>query len=158
MICLIAAIARNGVIGSAGKIPWHLPADLQRFKVLTMGHILIMGKKTHESIGRVLPGRLTVVVTRGYVEQCLVARSVAEAIGKAKAQPSTQIFICGGAEVYREALPLVDRMYLTQVHADFDGDVRFPKWNRSVFDLQDNEHRQDIDQNICFSFQTWNRR
>jgi len=128
IISLVVAMARNRVIGRAGTIPWDLPADRRRFRELTMGHSLIMGRKTFESIGRPLPGRETIVVTRqaGYrAAGCLVAHSLAEAL--AQARGSDEVFVCGGGELYREALPLAGRLYLTLLAAEVEGDTFFPE-------------------------------
>jgi dihydrofolate reductase len=126
-ISLIVAMSRNRVIGANGKIPWHLPGELKLFKDLTMGHHLIMGRKTWESIGRLLPGRSTVIVTRqpGYgVPGATVAHTLQEAI--AACRGDEEIFVIGGAEVFREALPLADRVYLTTVDAEVAGDTFMP--------------------------------
>jgi dihydrofolate reductase len=126
-LSLIVAMSRNRVIGANGKIPWHLPGELKLFKDLTMGHHIIMGRKTWESIGRLLPGRTTVVVTRqrGYeVPGATVAHSVKEAV--AAARGDEEIFVIGGAEIFREALPLADRVYLTTVQAEVAGDTFMP--------------------------------
>ncbi|HEX6003209.1 MAG TPA: dihydrofolate reductase [Burkholderiales bacterium] len=126
-LSLIVAMARNGVIGAAGRIPWHLPSELKLFKELTLGHHLIMGRKTHDSIGRLLPGRTTVIVTRqpGYrVPGALIAHSIEEAIRACGADP--EIFVIGGAELYRAAMPAADRIYLTTVDAEPAGDTFMP--------------------------------
>jgi dihydrofolate reductase len=126
-ICIIVAMAKNRVIGADNALPWHLPADLKRFKALTMGHHIVMGRKTFESIGRVLPGRTSVVVTRNpgwKAEGVLVARSLADAIAKAGDDP--EIFVIGGEQVFRDALAMADRIYLTEIDRDFEGDVAFP--------------------------------
>ncbi|WP_243372489.1 dihydrofolate reductase [Geotalea sp. SG265] len=128
IISLIAAMAENRVIGSHNALPWDLPADRKRFKALTLGHPVIMGRKTYESIGRPLPGRKNIVVTgqRGYrAEGCLIAHSLAEAIDLAG--DGDEAFICGGGDLYRQALPLADRIYLTVIHRDYEGDVFFPQ-------------------------------
>jgi dihydrofolate reductase len=125
-LSLIVAMARNRVIGAQGQIPWHLPDKL--FKSLTMGHHMIMGRKTWESIGRILPGRTTVVVTRqpGYrVPGAIVAHTLEEAIAAAAQDP--EIFVIGGAELFRMALPLADRLYLTTVDAEIPGDTYMPE-------------------------------
>lgn len=127
-ITLIAAMAENRVVGKEGAMPWHLPDDLARFKAITMGHPIIMGRKTFDSIGRPLLGRLNIVLTRqeGYSpEGVAVARTLDEALALAGA--SGEVFICGGGEVYREALPLADRVHLTVVHRPFEGDTTFPE-------------------------------
>jgi dihydrofolate reductase len=129
-VTLVAAIARNGVIGADGGIPWHLPDDQRRFKELTIGHVLVMGRVTYESIGRPLPGRTTVVVTRSAGwgaddDGVLVAPSVAEALALA-ATVDEEVFVVGGTRVYEEALPFADRLELTWVDAEPQGDARFP--------------------------------
>jgi dihydrofolate reductase len=129
-VTLVAAIARNGVIGADGGIPWHLPDDQRRFKELTVGHVLVMGRVTYESIGRPLPGRTTVVVTRSAGwgagdDGVLVASSVAEALALA-ATVDDEVFVVGGTRVYDEALPFADRLELTWVDAEPEGDAWFP--------------------------------
>ena len=127
-VSLIVAMSENGVIGCDGDLPWRLSADLRRFKRLTMGHHIIMGRRTFESIGRLLPGRTTVVVTRQpdySAGEALVADSVPGAIAMAAGDEET--FVCGGAEIYRAALADVQRVYLTRVHARVDGDTEFPE-------------------------------
>jgi dihydrofolate reductase len=126
-LSLIVAMARNRVIGRDGKLPWHLSADLKRFRALTMGHHIIMGRKTWESIGRPLPGRTSIVVTRNPSYVAAGATAVSSlAAALAAAREDTEVFVIGGAEVYRDALPLADRIYLTQLQADYAGDVYFP--------------------------------
>lgn len=132
IIALIAAVSENGVIGRDGGIPWHLPADLQLFKRLTMGHHLIVGRKTFESIGKPLPGRKMIVLSRqpGYsVEGCLTATSLQNALEIARKAGEDEVFIAGGAAVYTQALPLADRFYLSRVHANVKGDTTFPEFN-----------------------------
>lgn len=126
-LSLIVAMARNRVIGRNGKLPWHLSADLKRFRALTMGHHIIMGRNTWESIGRPLPGRFSVVVTRNqaYIAPgATVVNSLAEAL--LLTSEDSEAFLIGGAEMYREALPLADRIYLTELLAEYPGDVFFP--------------------------------
>jgi dihydrofolate reductase len=130
-VSLIAAVAANGVIGRDGALPWHLPEDLKRFKALTLGHHIVMGRKTYESIGRLLPGRTTVIVTRRHdyaVPGAIVAASLAEAI--ARCAEDDEVFVIGGAQIYQAALPLADRLYLTEVKAAVDGDTCFPAFDR----------------------------
>jgi dihydrofolate reductase len=139
-ISLIVAISENGVIGREGGLPWRLSADLKRFKELTMGHTIIMGRKTWESIGRPLPGRRTIVVSRqaDYYPsaEVLVATSLDRAIEAAQASGDDEAFIVGGAEIYNQALSRADRLYLTRVRAQVDGDTLFPpidwsNWRRT---------------------------
>jgi dihydrofolate reductase len=133
-INVIAAMARNRIIGINNTLPWRLPADLQHFKTLTMGHHIVMGRKTYESIGKPLPGRTTVIVTRDAnyrVEGCLTATSLAAAIAACGEDPD--VFFVGGAELYAQILPLADRLYLTEIQAEFDGDAHFPEFDRSAW-------------------------
>ena len=130
-VTLVAAIARNGVIGVDGGLPWHLPDDLRRFKELTLGHVLVMGRKTYESIGHPLPGRTTIVVTRSpswdsAAAEVRVAGSVSDAI-EAAAALDDEVFVVGGAQVYAAALALADRLELTWVDAEPEGDTTFPE-------------------------------
>ena len=130
MISLIVAMARNRVIGANGTIPWHLPAELKRFKTITMGHHMIMGRNTWESIGRILPGRTTVVVTRQSdykVPGAIVTGSLDDAI--AACGSDTEIFVIGGAQLYAAALPSADRIYLTEVDAEVAGDTSMPDFD-----------------------------
>lgn len=133
-ICLIAAVAANGVIGAGGGLPWHLPEDLKRFKAMTLGHPVIMGRRTWESLGKPLPGRRNIVVTRraGYVaEGASVAGSLGEAL--ALCAPAQIVFVIGGGELYRAALPSADVLALTEIHRDYEGDARFPEFDRSAW-------------------------
>lgn len=128
-VSIIAAVARNGVIGRNNHLPWHLPEDLKRFRALTMGHHVVMGRKTWESIGRVLPGRTMVVVSRDpsyRAAGCLTAGSLEAGIGLCGDDP--EVFVIGGAEIYREALPLATRMYLTRIEEEIAGDTWFPEF------------------------------
>lgn len=128
-ISLIAAMAENGVIGRGGQLPWHLSADLQRFKRLTTGHTIIMGRKTWESIGRPLPERRMVVVSRqaGYqADGVSVVGSLQDAFAVAHSAGDDEAFVIGGAEIYRQALPFTDRIYMTLVLAEVEGDTKFP--------------------------------
>ena len=134
-VSLIAAVARNGVIGADNAMPWHLPADFAFFKRTTMGHPLVMGRRTFDSIGRVLPGRRTIVVTRQRdwshpdVE---VAHSLEEAL--ALAGPADEVFVAGGAAVYAEAMPYAHRLLVTEVDAEPAGDVTFPPIDPAAWD------------------------
>jgi dihydrofolate reductase len=135
-VSLIAAVAANGVIGRGGGLPWHLPADLERFKELTTGHHLIVGRATWESIGKPLPRRTFVVVSRraGYSPPgALALPSVQAALALARAAGDDEPFVAGGAGIYREAFErdLVDRLYLTTIHRDYEGDTRFPPFDES---------------------------
>lgn len=141
-LSLIVALARNHTIGIDNKLPWYLPNDLKYFKQVTMGKTIIMGRKTYESIGKPLPGRTNIVITRQadyvppnandsvkVVASLPAAQALAEQLGLINGQDEAMII--GGAEIYTQALPLVDRMYLTEVHAEVDGDAFFPEFDRS---------------------------
>lgn len=144
-ICLIAAIAANRVIGRNNALPWRLPADLKRFKALTMGHPVVMGRKTYASIGRPLPGRRNLVITRnrGYsAPGCEIVHSLDEAI--AACRGAQDIFIIGGAELYRESLPLAHSLEFTEIHAEFEGDATFPqfppeRWREAAREIHSDE-------------------
>lgn len=127
-ISAIVAMAANRVIGCAGRLPWHLPSDLQRFKRLTMGQTLLMGRQTFVSIGRPLPGRRTILLSRNPTVSaagCEVVDNLDAALRLATG--ARELFICGGAEVYRQTLPRVERIYLTELEQEFAGDVYFPE-------------------------------
>ena len=135
IISLIAAMAENRVIGRDGVIPWDLPEDRRRFRELTMGHPVIMGRTTFESIGRPLPGRQNIVLTRhtGFrADGCLVVTDLRSALEACVG--STEVFICGGGELYREALPLADKLYLTIIEGEVDGDIFFPELPAGEFE------------------------
>jgi dihydrofolate reductase len=139
-IYLVAAVARNGVIGAHGKLPWHLPEDLRHFKKLTLGHPVIMGRRTWESLGRPLPGRENIVISRsaGFeAPGASVATSLPAAIALCAGEPVA--FVIGGAEIYAAALPLADGLVLTEIHKDYDGDSRFPDWDRKAWGASQKE-------------------
>jgi dihydrofolate reductase len=129
-------MAPAGGIGVENRLPWRLSADLKRFRELTMGHHLIVGRKTYESIGKALPGRHTIIVTRNTnyfspddPESCSVVHSFMEALDLARARGETEVFVCGGADIYAQALAIADRLYLTFVEAEIEADTYFPKWD-----------------------------
>lgn len=129
IISAIAAIGQNGVMGREGKLPWHLPDDLKRFRALTWGKPIIMGRRTFESLGRPLPGRTNIILTRqpAYrAEGCVVASSPAEALSLAASGRAAEAVVIGGSEVFERLLPRCDTVYLTIVEAEFEGDVSFP--------------------------------
>ena len=134
-LSLIAAVAANGVIGSENELPWRLPEDLKRFKALTLGNPVIMGRRTFESIGRPLPGRRNIVVTRNpdyRAEGCETPNTFEAAIAACNGT-TDEVFVIGGAQIYAEALPLAQRLYLTEIRRAFEGDARFPDWDRTVW-------------------------
>jgi dihydrofolate reductase len=133
-VSLIVAMANNRVIGANNKLPWHLPADLKHFKTLTMGHHIVMGRKTYESIGKPLPGRTSVVVTRDAklkIEGCITSSSLEQAV--AACGDDEEIFVIGGAELYRQAIDLADRIYLTEIDADISGNTHFTEFDRKLW-------------------------
>ncbi|OHB21447.1 MAG: dihydrofolate reductase [Parcubacteria group bacterium RIFCSPLOWO2_01_FULL_48_18] len=150
VISLIVAMGKNRVIGKDSRIPWHLPADLKQFKTLTMGHPVIMGRKTFESIGKPLPGRTNIVLSKTLhvaPEGCVLVRTFAGAIDAARAsRGSDEVFVIGGSAVYTEALPIVDKLYFTIVHHEFEGDSFFPEVDMA--DWREAERRSlGIDEN-----------
>jgi dihydrofolate reductase len=129
-----------GGIGKDGGLPWRLPSDLKRFKEITMGHHIIAGRKTYESIGRPLPGRQTIVVTRNpdyEAEGSSVVHSLAQAIELARSRGETEAIIIGGGEIYREAVRLADRIYLTRIDARVPADTYFPEWDLSQWKVDE---------------------
>jgi dihydrofolate reductase len=154
----IVAMASNRCIGKDNTLPWRLPADLKRFKQLTLGHTLVMGRKTYESIGRPLPGRTTLVVTRqrGYApEGVRVAHSLEQALELARGDD--EVFIAGGADLYRQALGQVRRLYLTRIEREYAGDTFFPELDLSDWRLLAEEPHPATDTAPPFSFLTYER-
>ena len=131
-LSIIVAMARNRTIGVNNTLPWRCPEDLKHFKALTMGHHMIMGRKTFDSIGKALPGRTTVVVTRNRklkIEGCIVAYTLQEAI--AASNSDNEIFVVGGSELYTQALPLANTLYITEIQQDVSGDAHFPIFRKN---------------------------
>ncbi len=162
MVSLIVAMSSNRVIGRDGDLPWHLPADLRHFKKTTMGHHLIIGRATWDEVGKPLPGRTMVVVTRNRdfsADGVLIAHSVEEAL--ALARDDDEPFIGGGAEIYRQALAvdLVDRLYITRVHAHVEGDTFFPPVDLDQWLLADRvDHSADEKNEHPYTFERYDRR
>lgn len=147
-LSLIVAMAENGVIGRDGDLPWRLSADLKRFKKLTMGHHIVMGRKTFESIGRLLPGRTSVVLTKQSAFEAAgaeVVHDLDEAVQVAG--DDAEAFIIGGAEIYEVALPRVDRLYLTIVNADVAGDANFPEFEPSDWQVVEKTSHESDERN-----------
>jgi dihydrofolate reductase len=153
-ISIIVAMASNRTIGINNTLPWRCPEDLKHFKSLTMGHHMIMGRKTFDSIGKVLPGRTTVVVTRNtklHIEGCLIAHSLPQAIDMCAADK--EIFIVGGAELYIQALPLADTLYITEIQQEVQGDAHFPALQNSRWqEVSRDKHSQLQPQELQFHF------
>lgn len=156
MVTIIAAIAKNNALGKDNDLIWHLPADLKRFKKITSGHYILMGRNTFESIGRPLPNRTTVIITRNedYVKNgCFIANSLEEALNIAEADE--EIYIIGGAQIYKYALEnnLADALEITFVHQDFEADAFFPEIDRSVWNAVEREDFNADEKNkIDYSF------
>jgi dihydrofolate reductase len=158
-ISLIAAMGSNRAIGVDNRLPWRLPADQRYFKAKTMGHTLIMGRRTFDSIGqRALPGRPTIVVTRqpGYVAPGVeVAYSLDEALAKAQGD---EVFVAGGEAIFREALPRAHRLYLTRIEQDFPGDTFFPGFDETAWRLIERErHEPTKETPFAYSFEIWEK-
>jgi dihydrofolate reductase len=160
-LALIAAVARDGVIGRDNAIPWYLPEDARRFREVTMGHAVVMGRRTWESLPerfRPLPGRRNVVVTRNDAwrsEGAERAPSLDDALSLLAGE--AQVFVIGGAELYAEALQLADELVVTEIDAEVEGDVFFPTWDRGVFREQSREEHVS-DDGVAFAFVTYTRR
>ncbi|MFO1220061.1 MAG: dihydrofolate reductase [Burkholderiaceae bacterium] len=166
-LVVIAAVARNGVIGLHGRLPWHLPQDMARFKTLTGGCPVIMGRRTWDSLPprfRPLPGRVNIVVTRQRGWQAsgaLAAGSLAAGVALAgeHCAANQRVFVIGGAELYAQALPLADELELTEVLADVSGDAHFPRWRRDEFsELQREHHASAGPDRPAFDFVTYRRK
>ena len=159
-IAIVVAMAKNRTIGINNTLPWRIPADLQHFKTLTMGHHMIMGRKTFESIGRPLPGRTTVVVTRARnlkIDGCIVAHSLQEAVAACASDP--QIFVVGGADIYAQALGLTGTLYVTEIQQDVAGDAWFPEFDRSEWQEMSREaHHQETPQALDYHFVEYQRK
>jgi dihydrofolate reductase len=156
-IYLVAAVARNGVIGANGKLPWQLPEDLRHFKKLTLGHPVIMGRRTWDSLPHALPGRENIVVTRSAnrdMSGASVAKSVEAAIAMCAGEPIA--FVIGGAGIFAETLPIADGLVLTEIERDYEGDVVFPDWDRSAWKETQRE-RHTSAEGVPFSFVLYER-
>lgn len=152
-ISLIVAMASNRAIGLNGQMPWHLSADLKRFKLITMGYPIIMGRLTFEAIGRPLPGRTNIIVSRNPAYQakgCVVVDSVEAAI-RYGCQLADEVFIIGGSTLYEATLPMADTLYITQINQDFEGDTFFPDFNRSKWTEVERKDVTD-DNNVNFTY------
>jgi len=158
-LSILVAMAKNRTIGLDNALPWRIPEDLKYFKALTMGHHIVMGRKTYDSIGRPLPGRTTVVVTRSRnleLPGCTVAHSLEEAI---TACAGNEIFIVGGAELYAQALPFAETLYVTEIQQEIEGDAHFPEFDRSTWQETAREKRSQTEpQPLEYHFVTYRRK
>lgn len=159
-VSFIVAMAKNRVIGKDNTLPWHLPADLQHFKQLTLGKPIIMGRKTYESIGRPLPNRTNIIITRDpqfTAEGCKVCHSVAEAF--ALVADSEELMVIGGAAIFAQCFPMADTMYLTYIDAELTGDTYFPAWNAAEWQEVERQNCQPDEKNAyAYSFVTLKRK
>lgn len=152
VISIIVAVAENNVIGDNNRLIWHIPNDLKRFKTITMGHAVIMGRKTFESIGKPLKGRKNLIITRQknyHAEGCQVVFSLEEALGLLKNEK--EVFIIGGGEIYRNAFSIANKIYLTKVHKKFNGNTLFPEIPMEQWDVVHEEFITDDDK-VSFSY------
>jgi dihydrofolate reductase len=160
-ISILVAASENGTIGRAGDLPWHLPTDLKRFKRLTMGHCLLMGRKTFDTIGQALPGRQTVVLSRDpqlQIEGVRVQHSFNDALKTCEQLEQDELFVVGGAQIYRLALPHAQKVYLTRVHFVVEGDASFPELAASKWRLcWEEAHEPESEGSPAFTFQVWER-
>lgn len=155
MILLIVAYAKNRVIGNGGCIPWKIKGEQRRFRELTTGNVVIMGRRSYEEIGKPLPNRTTIVISNTKTfegENCLTAKSLAEAI---KLAGDKDIYISGGAKLYEEALPLVEKMYITEIDCDIEGDTFFPEFKKDEFEKEINER---VEGEIPYTYVTYTRK
>ena len=156
----MVAMDVNGVIGRGNALPWRLSSDLKRFKAVTLGKPIVMGRKTHDSIGRPLPGRKNIVITRNpdyAAPGCTVVHDLDEALVICRGEP--EIVVIGGSEIYRQSLPRADRIYLTEVHAEVEGDVCFPDMDKSEWqEVEREEFGADEKNEFPFSFVILDRR
>ena len=161
-LSIIVAIAEQGVIGKDNQLIWHLPEDLKMFRRLTTGHVIIMGRKTFESIGKPLPNRTSIIISRNndyQVEGCIVVSSLEEAVEKAKEIETEEAFIIGGAQIYALALDIADTVYLTQVHHNFEGDAFFPILDTNIWiEKERNSFSPDEKHAYAFDFVTLEKR
>lgn len=163
-VSIVVAVSENGVIGAKGGLPWDLPDDQQFFKTLTLGGCIIMGRGTHDSVGRLLPKRTTLIISRNpefSVEGAQVFSAFGDAVTWARSQNVAEVFAVGGASVYAAALPVADRLYLTRVHAEVEGETRMPGPRdpaEAGFQLVNEERRSPDERHaLAFTFQTWER-
>lgn len=159
MLSLILALAKNRVIGRDNDLPWHLPRDLQHFKRLTTGHTLLMGRRTWESIGRPLPKRRSLVLSRNPAFDAVGAEVFPDLTSALDATTADeQVFVIGGASLFAEALPLADRLLLTRIHAEVEGDVRCPDLGLDAFRRLEHEDHPADERNVhAMTFETWRR-
>lgn len=163
MLVIIAAYDKNKLIGNKGKLPWSIPSDLENFKKITLGGLLIMGRKTYESIGRPLPNRFTIVISKTkdfFQKDCACVKSFEEALSLAGELSLTKtskkdIYVCGGSKVYEEALPYADKMIITHVDGSFEGDTFFPDFDYSDYILEKSVERNEKTDSSSYRINTY---
>ncbi len=159
MVSMVVAIAENNAIGKDNQLLWYLPKDLKHFKTITSGHTVIMGRKTFDSVGKPLPNRRNIVITRNTdltIDGVEVVNSLAQALELCAA--ADEVFIVGGAEIYKEAMAHTDRIYLTVVHEEFEADTFFPEIDRNLWkEIASESHQPDEKNNLSFTFSTLER-
>ncbi|MCE3237807.1 MAG: dfrA [Gammaproteobacteria bacterium] len=155
-------MSTNRVIGKNNQLPWHLPADLKHFKKITLGKPILMGRKTYESIGRPLPGRCNIVISRDKNFQapgCIITHSIESALAIASEQENEEIFIIGGALLFQETLPITQRLYLTVIHHEIQGDTYFPELKLTEWqEVECEDHEPDTENNYSYSFKILDRK
>lgn len=152
-IALIVAVAQNGVIGTRGTMPWHITEDFRHFKEVTLGHSVIMGRKTYESIGRPLPRRRNIIISRNselQIDGCEVASSLEAAVEMCRGEE--EVFVIGGGEIYRQAMPIAHKLYITHVGLEADGDTRFPEIDGSWREVRREEWARGAEFPYPFAF------
>lgn len=162
MLTIIAAVGENNTLGKDKDLPWHLPDDFKRFKKITTGHPIIMGRKTFETFPKPLPNRKHIIITRQkdyQQEDCLVVHDLDQALELATSTKTQETFIIGGGEIYKQAMPYVDKIELTRIHHKFDGDTFFPAFDPTEWELTDEiYHPKDEKHDYSFTFLTYERK
>lgn len=162
ILSLLVAASENNVIGKDNQLPWHLPNDLKYFKNLTWGMPILMGRKTFDSIGKALPGRKSIVITRNQEwqhEGVDVVHSIEEAVKKAESYGAKEIFVIGGAEIFKTSLSAANRVYVTRIHHQFEGDVFFPEISEKEWQLKASRYCEADEKNhYNHTYQVWNRK
>ena len=161
-VSLVVAASENNAIGKNNQLLWHLPNDLKFFKNITWGMVVVMGRKTYESVNKPLPGRVNIVITRQAdwtAEGTITAADLTDALTKAEATNCKEIFVIGGGEIYKQAMAVADKIYLTRVHATLEGDTFFPEINEAEWKLTSNDDFPIDDKHkFAYSFQTWEKK
>ncbi len=161
-VSLVVAAAENNAIGKNNQLLWHLPNDLKFFKNITWGMVVVMGRRTYESVNKPLPGRVNIVITRQAdwkAEGTITAADIKDALKKAEATNCKEILVIGGGEIYKQAMPVADKIYITRVHATLEGDTFFPEINEAEWKLTSNDDfEKDEKHQYSYSFQTWEKK